>query len=167
MTCNIKLVLPFHKCSSWSLRPLMPASPLWFFLYCFFFFLLLPPGLHLLVRHVWRGTSGGARELEAALSSAEMLLSCASCKSKASSSFSVLSYWRFTEKKNIPAHKLRKPQQEQLRETKTKGEKVGPWQGQCSGQLWQHRSLFPAPPLLPGSQCKGVLLNHSHCVQLP
>lgn len=50
---------------------------------------------------------------------------------------------------------------------KNKGEKVGPWQGQGSGQLWQHRSLFPAPPLLPRSQCKGVLLNHTHHVQLP
>lgn len=65
------------------------------------------------------------------------------------------------------AHKLEEPEQERLRETKTKGEKVGPRQGQCSGQLWQHRSLFPAPPLLPRSQCKGVLLNHTHCVQLP
>lgn len=33
------------------------------------------------------------------------------------------------------------------------------WQGQHPGQLWQHRSLFPAPPLLPRSQRVGVLLN--------
>lgn len=59
--------------------------------------------------------------------------------------------------------KEKNPQQEQLRETKTKGEKVGPRQGQRSGQLWQHRSLFPAPPLLPRSQCKGVLLNQIQC----
>lgn len=48
-------------------------------------------------------------------------------------------------------------------ERQNQGEKVGPWQGQHSGQLWQHRSLFPAPPLHPRSQCTGVLLNQRLC----
>lgn len=39
---------------------------------------------------------------------------------------------------------------------------VRPWQGQHSGQLWQHRSLFPAPPILPRSECVGALLNQIH-----
>lgn len=28
--------------------------------------------------------------------------------------------------------------------------------------LWQHRSLFPAPPILPRSECVGALLNQIH-----
>lgn len=45
------------------------------------------------------------------------------------------------------------------RERQKQRDEVRLWQGQHPGQLWQHRSLFPAPPLLPRSRRVGVLLN--------
>lgn len=72
-----------------------------------------------------------------------------------------------TKAKNGRPREERATRKEQPSETKTTERNTGPCRGQRSGQLWQHRSLFPAPPLLPRSQCKGVLLNHTHSLPLP
>lgn len=42
-------------------------------------------------------------------------------------------------------------------------DEVRPRQGQHSGQLWQHRSLFLAPPILPRSVCGCALESNPQC----